>query len=111
MPLAGVSLAVLTVNPAQAALEVTASRSLTIQPGGPRSNENGTRYYSIEGKGSDEHPSFDVLIFGVPKEMQDKKVKSVTLTLVQSIPRFAKDGAIRFYSAPNLNGAVRPEFQ
>jgi hypothetical protein len=25
-------------------------------------------------------------------------------TLVQSIPRFAKDGAIHFYLAPNLNG-------
>ena len=44
-----------------------------------------------------------MLIFEIPKEMQDKKVKSVTLTLVQSVARFAKDGAIRFYVAPELN--------
>jgi hypothetical protein len=35
--------------------------------------------------------------------VQDTKVKSVTQTLVQSIQRFAKDGAIRFFLAPDLN--------
>ena len=46
-----------------------------------------------------------MLVFEIPKEVQDKKVKSVTLTLVQSIPKFAKDGAIRFFLAPDLDAA------
>ena len=40
--------------------------------------------------------------FEIPKEIQDKKVKSVSLTLVQSIPKFAKDGAVRFFLALDL---------
>jgi hypothetical protein len=40
----------LMVIGARAAVEVTASRTLTIQPGGPRSGENGTKYFNIEGK-------------------------------------------------------------
>jgi hypothetical protein len=98
-------LAVVTVLPAQAAMEVTASKSLTIQPGGPRSGENGSKYFNIEGKDNKPYASFGVLIFDLPREVQDKKVKSVTLTLVQSIPGFAKDGAIRFFWAPDLNDA------
>jgi hypothetical protein len=43
-----------------------------------------------------------VLIFEIPKEAEDKKVKTVTLTLVQSIARFSKDGGLRFFFAPDL---------
>jgi hypothetical protein len=103
--LACFSLAVVVVMPAQAGVEVTASKSLTIQPGGPRPGENGSKYFNIEGKDHKQYASFGVLIFEIPKEVQDKKVKSITLTLVESIPRFAKDGAMRFYLAPDLNGA------
>jgi hypothetical protein len=99
------ALAMLMVIPAKAGIEVTASKSLTIQPGGPRSGENGEKYFNIEGKDNEKYASFGVLVFDIPKEVQDKKVKSVTLTLVQSISRFAKDGAIRFFLAPDLNGA------
>jgi hypothetical protein len=84
-------------------VEVTASKNLTVQSDGPRSGENGSKYFNIEGKDNTQYSSFGVLIFEIPKEVQDKKVKSVMLTLVQSIPKFAKDGAIRFFLAPDLN--------
>jgi hypothetical protein len=64
----------------------------------------------IEGKDNEKYSSFGVLIFEISKQVQDKKVKSVTLTLVQSIPRFAKDGAIRFYLAPDLPDAEDLKF-
>src|SRR5215470_16928004 len=95
--------AMLMVIPVNAGIEVTASKSLTIQPGGPRSGENGSKYVNIEGKDNKQYASFGVLIFEMPKEVQDKKVKSATLTLVQSVARFSKDGAIRFFLAPDLN--------
>jgi hypothetical protein len=101
--LASFCLAILMANPAHAGVEVTASKSLTIQPGGPRSDENGSEYFNIEAKDNKQYASFGVLIFEIPKEAQDKKVKSVTLTLVQSVARFSKDGAIRFFLAPDLN--------
>jgi hypothetical protein len=97
------TLAMLMVIPAKAGIEVTASKSLTIQPGGPRSGENAWRYFNIEGKDNKQYASFGVLIFEIPKEVQDKQVKGVTLTLVQSVARFSKDGAIRFFWAPDLN--------
>jgi hypothetical protein len=89
------------VNPTQAGVEVIASKSLTVQPSGPRSGDAGSKYLNIEGKGNEKYASFGVLVFEIPKEIQDKKVKSVTL--VQSIPKFAKDGAIRFFLAPDLD--------
>jgi hypothetical protein len=96
-----IPLAVLIAVPAQAGVEVTASKSLTIQPGGPRAGENGSKYFSIECKDNKQYASFGVLVFDIPKELPNKKVKSLSLTLVQSIPRFAKDGAIRIYLAPD----------
>jgi hypothetical protein len=59
------ALAVLTVIPAKAGIEVTASKSLTIQPGGPRSGENGSKYFNIEGKDNKQYASFGVLIFEI----------------------------------------------
>jgi hypothetical protein len=44
-----------------------------------------------------------VLVFDLPKEIQGKKIKNLKLTFVQSIPKFAKDGAIRFFLAPDLD--------
>jgi len=90
------------VVPSQAGVEVVASKSLTVQPSGPRSGDAGSKYFNIEGKDNEKYASFGVLVFEIPKEIQDKKVKSVSLTLVQSIPKFAKDGAIRFFLAPDL---------
>jgi hypothetical protein len=93
------------VNPTQAVVEVVASKSLTVQPTGPRSGDAGSKYVNIEGKDNEKYASFGVLVFDIPKEVQDKKVKSVSLTLVQSIPNFAKDGAIRFFLGPEHDAA------
>jgi hypothetical protein len=93
------------VNPTQAVVEVVASKSLTVQPTGPRSGDAGSKYLNIEGKDNEMYASFGVLVFDIPKEVQDKKVKSVSLTLVQSIPKFAKDGAIRFFLGPEHDAA------
>jgi hypothetical protein len=69
------TLAMLMVIPAQAGIEVTASKSLTVQPGEPRSGENGSKYFNIEGKENEKYASFGVLIFEISKEVQDKKVR------------------------------------
>jgi hypothetical protein len=104
------SFASLAVARAQALVEVNASKSLVIQPGGPRSGDAGSKYFNIEGKYNDKYASFGVLVFEIPKAVQDKQVKSMMLTLVQSIPRFAKDGAIRFFLAPDLDAAEDLKF-
>ncbi len=44
-----------------------------------------------------------MLVFDLPEDIQDKKIKHLKLTFVQSIPKFAKDGAIRFFMAPDLD--------
>jgi hypothetical protein len=46
-----------------------------------------------------------VLFFEIPKDVQGKPIKSLTLNLVQSIPKFAKDGGLEFFMAPDLNDA------
>ncbi len=89
------------VIPNQAGVVVVASKSLTVQTGGPRSGDAGSKYFNIQGKDNEKYASFGVLIFEIPKEIQEKKVKAVALTLVQSIPKFAKDGALRFFLAPH----------
>jgi hypothetical protein len=91
------------VNPIHAGEEIVASKSLTVQPNGPRSGEVGSKYFNIQGKDNEKHASFGVLIFDLPKEIQNKKLKNLKVTFVQSIPKFAKDRAIRFFLAPDLD--------
>ncbi len=74
------------VSSIQAGVEAVASKSLTVQPSGPRSADAESKYFNVEGKDNDKYASFGVLVFEIPKEVRDKKVKSVTLSLVQSIP-------------------------
>ena len=97
------SLASFLVNLSEAGEEVIASKSLTIQSSGPRSGDAGSKYFNIQGKDNEKYASFGVLVFDIPKEIQDKKLKNLTLTLVQSVPKFAKDGTIRFFLAPDLD--------
>jgi hypothetical protein len=94
----------------QAGEELVASKSLTVQPNGPRPGEPGSKYFNIQGKDNDQYASFGVLVFDMPKDIQEKKVANVTLTFVQSIPKFAKDGAIRFFLAPDMNAAKDLKF-
>jgi len=105
-----VSLVTLFIAPAQAGEEVTASKSLTVQPTGPRTGDAGSKYFNIEGKDNGKYASFGVLVFEVPKEIQGSKIKGMALTLVQSTPAFAKDGAIKVFLAPELDPAADLKF-
>jgi hypothetical protein len=83
--------------PALAEIKVTATKSVTVQPAGPRQGEAGSRYFNVEGSRNDRYASFGVLAFGLPKDGgQGGDVKTMSLWLVQSIPRFARDGKVRF---------------
>jgi hypothetical protein len=92
------ALAVAWGTAARAGSDVVASKTYTVQPGGPRGGEAGAEYLNIEGKANGKYASFGVLAFPAPKPgPATVRVKGLTLTLVQSIPRFAKDGKVRFY--------------
>jgi hypothetical protein len=109
IPLTCCSLAILMV-PAQAGVEMTATRSLTIQPGGPRTGDAGSKYLNVEGKDNEKYASFGVLVFEIPREVKGSEVNGMTLTLIQSIPQFAKDGTIKFFLAPDLDAAEDLKF-
>jgi hypothetical protein len=101
--LAACFLAAVISTPAFAGTEVVATKSLTIQPTGPRAGDAGSKYLNIEGKDNEKYASFGVLVFEMPKEVQGKQITNLKLSLVQSIPRFAKDGGIKFFLAPDLD--------
>jgi hypothetical protein len=103
-------LATVIVTPAFAETKVVASKSLTIQPTGPRAGEAGSKYFNVEGKGNEKYASFGVLVFELPEEVRETTLKSLTLSLVQSIPRFARDGAIKFFLAPDLDPNAELKF-
>jgi len=107
--LACIPLAILTVS-AQAGVELVASKSLTVQPNGPRSGDAGSKYFNIEGKDNEKYASFGVLVFEIPKDVKGSQVKGMTLTLIQSIAQFAKDGAIKVFLAPELDAAEDLKF-
>jgi hypothetical protein len=78
--------------------EVAATRSLTVQPAGVRSGTAGAEYLNVEGKGNGKYASYGLLTFPAPSAGEKAgRVEGLTLTLVQSIPRFAKDGKVRFF--------------
>ena len=72
--------------------------------------EAGSKYFNIEGKDTGKFASFGVLVFEMPKETDGSKIKSVSLTLVQSVPAFAKDGQIKICLAPDLDPAAELKF-
>jgi hypothetical protein len=86
--------------PALAGIEATATKSLTVQPAGPRGGEAGSRYLNVEGTKNERYASFGLLVFQLPQgESQQGDVKDLSLRLVRSVPRFAKDGTVRFFLA------------
>jgi hypothetical protein len=89
--------------------EVVASKSLTIQPTGPRSGDNGSKYFNVEGKDKGKYASFGVLVFEM-KKVDASKIKGATLTLLQSIPQFAADGEIKIFLAPDFDPATDLKF-
>lgn len=85
------------------AIEVVAAQSQTVQAQGPRAGEGGSKYFNIQGKENDKFASFGLLVFEIPADVQASKIKSVTLILVQSVPKFAKDGQFKVFLAPDLD--------
>lgn len=110
IPVVSICLASFLVNTTHAGEEVVASKSLTVQPTGPRPGEAGSKYFNIQGKDNEKYASFGVLVFDLPKEVKDKSIKKLTLTFAQSIPKFAKDGAIRFFLASDLDATKDLKF-
>ena len=107
-----VALAVLLLGrTARAETEIVASQSLTIQPGGLRQGDAGSDYFNVEGKDNEKFASFGVLVFELPKDAQVKELKSLTLKLVQTAPRFAKDGALKLFLAPDLDPKADLKFE
>jgi hypothetical protein len=82
-----------------AGTEATATKSLTVQPAGPRPGEAGSRYFNVEGAKNERYASFGVLVFQLPRGKDEGDVGKLSLRLVQSIPSFAKDGKVRFLLA------------
>jgi hypothetical protein len=86
--------------PAMAGIKVTTTKSLTVQPAGPRPGEAGSRYLNVEGVKKDRYASFGVLAFELPKGGdQAGDVQAVSLRLVQSVARFTQDGKVRVFVA------------
>jgi hypothetical protein len=108
--LIGITVASILVVPVFAGTEVVASKSLTIQPTGPRAGEAGSKYFNVEGKNNEKYASFGVLVFEMPKEIQGQRIQGLKLRVVQSIPRFAKDGGMKFFLAPDLSGEGELKF-
>lgn len=91
-------LVVAVASDVRAGTEAAASNSLTVLTSGPRAGESGKRYFNIQGKKNEKYASFGILDFSFPAPSPDAgRPKTLTLTLVQSIPRFAKDGKIKVY--------------
>jgi hypothetical protein len=105
-----ISLLIVTMMPgipAMADIQVTATRSLTIQPTGPRQGENGSRYFNVEGSRHEKYASFGVLVFELPKGGdRSGEVKAMNLRLVQSVARFSKDGKVKFFLAEPADGGT-----
>jgi len=89
---------------------VVASKSYTIQPNGPRSGEAGKGFFNIEGRGNGKYASFGVLVFDLPRNIDGKTVRSLTLNLVQTTPKFAKAGAINLFLSSELDAKVALKF-
>jgi hypothetical protein len=91
----------------RAGIEATASAGATVQPAGPRGGDPGKSYLNVEGKNNGEngqYSCFAVLDFKPAKpDVPVAKVKGLTLTLTQSVPRFAKDGPVKLWVATDTD--------
>jgi hypothetical protein len=88
----------LLVAAAWAGPEVVATAGYTVQPSGPRGDEAGEKYFNVEGKDNGKYASFGLLTFPAPEGgSKAGRVESLSLTLVQSLPRFARDGKVEVF--------------
>jgi hypothetical protein len=94
---------------ALAEIKATATKSLTIQPAGPRPGEAGSRYVNVEGAKNERYASYGVLVFELPKGgYQSGEVEHLSLRLVQSVARFSLDGKVKFFLAEPADRAGDP---
>jgi hypothetical protein len=95
---------------ARADIEVVASNSASIQQNGPRAGQNGKNYFNVQGKSNGKegaYACFGVVDFNCRKpEAPISKVEGLTLTLVQSVPSFAKDGNVKIYLATDTETSI-----
>ena len=90
-------------------IEANATSSLIVPPAGPRQGEAGSRYLNIESLKNKRYARFGVLAFELSKGGgQAGDVKTMSLRLDQSVPRFAKDGKVRFFLAEPQHRAADP---
>ena len=68
IPVVSICLTSFLGNTTQAGEEVVASKSLTVQPNGPRPGDAGSKYFNIEGKNNEKYASFGVLVFDLTRE-------------------------------------------
>jgi hypothetical protein len=103
------ALAALTSPSALAEIKATATRSLTVQPAGPRQGEAGSRYFNVEGVKKEHYASFGVLVFEPPRgEGQVGEIGKMRLRLVQSNARFTQAGKARFFLAEPADRGTDP---
>ncbi|HEY2157279.1 MAG TPA: hypothetical protein VGH33_16750 [Isosphaeraceae bacterium] len=87
---------------AASAGEAFASRTFTVQPGGPQTGRTGAVFFNVEGRkngDSGKYASFGVLEFPAAEFAEVGKGGTLTLTLTQSVARFSADGPLKIYLA------------
>jgi hypothetical protein len=96
---------------AAAGTEVVATQGLTVQSEGPRSGDAGKKYFNVQGKSNERYASFGVLAFELPKDVNGKRAKGLKLTLSESTPKFAKEGAVKVFLAPDFDPEAELKFK
>jgi hypothetical protein len=89
-------------------LDVAAHASVIVQPTGPRPGLDGAEYFNIEGRQNGRFASFGVLTFSLPR--RESRLQGMTLTLVQCLAKFARDGKVAFYLIPATGDPARLRF-
>jgi hypothetical protein len=88
---------------AASAGEAFASRTFTVQPGGPQTGRTGAVFFNVEGRkngDSGKYASFGILEFPAADFAEvGPKDGTLTLTLTQSVAKFSADGPIKIYLA------------
>jgi hypothetical protein len=98
---------------ARTEIEAVASAAATVQPAGPRAGSAGRAFFNIEGKNNGEnsvYACFGVVDFKLIKpEAPLGTIKQLTLTLTQSVARFSKAGALKFWVATDTETGLERE--
>ena len=98
-----VGISLFAVASAWADGDIRATKCLTVQPAGVRGGKPGETYLNVEGRHNGDggkYASFGVLEFPAPKTIgEGDKGATLTLTLVQTVARFSKDGKLKVYLA------------